>query len=209
MQQPTNEKNAAPAYEAQAPAHPASVPAGAPGMSAGFAPSAYGQQPQMQQVQQGQPREWSTGLCSCGDNCGEFCLSWWCPCMGYSRYKSRLEALQQTGAPLPADDVPNCAAPGVLYLAVHCLSGFGFIFDFMARTDIRKRYNIDGSAFGDCCTACCCIPCVQGQNSRELRREEDAFRARMQAGQYGQGPGPDQTMQMQAQKPMAYPPASA
>lgn len=133
-----------------------------------------------------------------------------------------------------ADEWPaaNCAAPGVLYLAVHCLSGFGFIFDFMARTDIRselrliratclyaasaqltrctaERYNIDGSAFGDCCTACCCIPCVQGQNSRELRREEDAFRARMQAGQYGQGPGPDQTMQMQAQKPMAYPPASA
>jgi hypothetical protein len=36
-------------------------------------------------VGQGQGREWSTGLCDCGSDCGGFCLSCWCPCLSYGR----------------------------------------------------------------------------------------------------------------------------
>ncbi|GAA5885768.1 hypothetical protein JCM3774_001120 [Rhodotorula dairenensis] len=177
-------------------------------------PTAYQQQPQQQQLQHGQPREWSTGLCSCGDNFGEFCVSCWCPCIGYSQYKTRLESLQLNGTAIPPGQAPSCGPPGVLYLAVHCLTGLGFIFDFMARTEIRTRYNISGNAIGDCCAAYCCIPCVQSQHSREIRLEEEAVRA----GQHGQGAYPPQQQQphgppgqapMQPQQPMAYPPTKA
>lgn len=71
---------------------------------------------------------------------------------------------------MPAE---SCGTPGVLYLVVHCLTGFGFIFDFMARGDIRQRYGIKGGALGDCCTACCCMPCTQRQHHRELAVEEE------------------------------------
>ncbi|GAA5982950.1 hypothetical protein JCM10908_006849 [Rhodotorula pacifica] len=162
------------------------------------AATAYNQQPQHAQLGNGQPKEWSTGLCACGDDFGEFCVSCWCPCIGYSRYKTRLESLQQSGMAIPPGEAPACGPPGVMYLAVHCLTGFGFIFDFMARTEIRSRYNIRGNALGDCCTAYCCIPCAQGQHSREIRREEEAVRART----HGQQPQGQPQM-------MAYPPTGA
>lgn len=137
-----------------------------------------------------------------------------------------------------------CGPPGVLYLAVHCLTGFGFIFDLMARTEIRStsrpltlarlqaqsreearpkttgarvlinghsawthtaRYNIRGNALGDCCTAYCCIPCTQGQHSREIRLEEESVRARTHGGPLA---APGQAAPMQPQQPMQYPPPS-
>ena len=60
-----------------------------------------------------------------------------------------------------------------MYLTIHCLAGVGWILDFMARGDLRKRYGIKGSAFGDCCTACWCMPCTQRQHHRELLVEEE------------------------------------
>ncbi|GAA5982948.1 hypothetical protein JCM10908_006848 [Rhodotorula pacifica] len=151
------------------------------------------------------PKEWSTGLCACGgdDDFGEFCVSCWCPCIGYSRYKTRLESLQQSGMAIPRGEAPACGPSGAIYFAVHCLTGLGlgFIFDSMARSEIRTRYNIRGNALGDCCTAWCCIPCTQGQHSREIRREEEAVRARTHGQQVQQ---PQRQPQM-----MAYPPAGA
>ncbi|KAG0660239.1 hypothetical protein C6P46_004693 [Rhodotorula mucilaginosa] len=179
--------------------------AAAPPPAALGQPTAYSQQPQQQQLYNGQPKEWSTGLCSCGGDCGEFCVSCWCPCIGYSKYKTRLESLQLNGTAIPPGEAPACGPPGVLYLAVHCLTGFGFIFDLMARTEIRTRYNIRGNALGDCCTAYCCIPCTQGQHSREIRLEEESVRARTHGGPLA---APGQAAPMQPQQPMQYPPPS-
>lgn len=138
----------------------------------------------------------------------------------------------------------------MLYAAVHCLAGAGFLFDFMARTEIRReleffstsrtsiysavfriltfsppapppvrpdteRYHISGSPPADCCTAWCCIPCVQSQHSREIRREEELVRAEGRghphepiAPAYGLGqpsPAPPQTTQAQVQPQLSQP----
>ncbi|BGP43928.1 hypothetical protein JCM10449v2_007985 [Rhodotorula kratochvilovae] len=144
----------------------------------------------------GQEREWSTGLCACGGDLGGFCLACWCPCITYSQYKMRFDTLRQTGRPLPKEQVESCGTPGILYLAIQCIAGAGFVLDFMARGDIRQRYGIRGSACGDCCTACCCLPCTQRQHHRELRVEEEH-----QWGAPGAQQNHDQ-FQMQGQPPM-------
>ncbi|BGP11858.1 hypothetical protein JCM10049v2_007778 [Rhodotorula toruloides] len=121
----------------------------------------------------GQPRDWSTGVCGCLDgDFGGFCLSCWCPCIVYSQYKSRLDHLKATGRAMPPEQVETFGTPGVLWLALNCCAGFAWILDFMARDEIRKRYNIRGDGITDCLTSCCCLPCAQRQHHRELLVEE-------------------------------------
>ncbi|BGP58542.1 hypothetical protein JCM8202v2_006211 [Rhodotorula sphaerocarpa] len=230
MQPSTSEKGPAPAYQPAPPMQPGGAPAvaaageGVPVPVQGGAPPLASTDFAQQQQGGEQPvqgRDWSTGLFDCGANCDEFCISWWCPCIGFSMYKSRLEALQQTGMALPPGQAPACAPSGVLYAAVHCLAGAGFLFDFMARTEIRQRYHIAGNPPADCCTAWCCIPCVQSQHSREIRREEELVRAEGRGHPHepiapayglGQPSAPPQTTQAQVQsqpsQPMMTPPAA-
>ncbi|GAA5944236.1 hypothetical protein JCM3775_007123 [Rhodotorula graminis] len=164
----------------------------------GAAPMAvHGAPPAHNAAQPGHERPWSTGLCECGNDVPGFCLSCWCPCMAYGQYKERYDHLAQTGRPKPKEQVESCGTPGVLYLVVHCLTGFGFVLDFMARGDIRNRYGIKGGALGDCCTACCCMPCTQRQHHRELAIEE--------VQQWGAVP----QMGAQQSQSQMYPPAPA
>ncbi|GAA6017377.1 hypothetical protein JCM10207_005614 [Rhodosporidiobolus poonsookiae] len=139
---------------------------------------------------QGGEREWSTGLCACGDDVGGFCLSCWCPCISFGQYKQRLDALKNEGRALPKEQVETCGQPGLLFLAINCIAGAGWILDFMARDEIRKRYRIGGGACGDCLKTCCCLPCAQRQHHRELRREEEAQWGAMGGAATGQGQQP-------------------
>ncbi|TNY17377.1 PLAC8 family-domain-containing protein [Rhodotorula diobovata] len=165
-------------HEKSAPVHPAPVyqqPQAAPMMTHEAPPAHNAGAP-------GHERDWSTGLCACKNDCGGFCLAFWCPCIAYGQYKSRFDSLRFTGRPLPKEQVEGCGSAGVLYLTIHCLAGVGWILDFMARGDLRKRYGIKGSAFGDCCTACWCMPCTQRQHHRELLVEEEQQWQAMQSG---------------------------
>ncbi|GJN94256.1 hypothetical protein Rhopal_007330-T1 [Rhodotorula paludigena] len=152
-------------------------PMAAPGMVAD-APPAHNAAPA------GQPREWSTGMCSCGDDVGGFCLACWCPCITYGQYKARFDSLRQTGRALPKEQNETCNTPALLYLAVHCMTSAGWVFDFITRGEIRQRYNIEGGACGDCLRSCCCIP----QHHRELRIEEEQQWGAMQQTQLQQPP---------------------
>lgn len=86
----------------------------------------------------------------------------------------RLESLNQRGVALKKEQIGSFAnsAPGtrpplassltcpvvaetwssptLLYLAVNCFTGFGWVFDMLNREQVRKRYAIKGDALNDC-----------------------------------------------------------
>ncbi|KAF8977114.1 PLAC8 family-domain-containing protein [Cyathus striatus] len=120
-------------------------------------------------------REWSHGLCDCGDDCGTFCLSWFFPCITYSNIKHRYEHLNDKGYPDPEHGGSCCTSDCFFHGCITAFCGAGFIFQMSNRSNIRRRYNIKGGGCGDCCTALCCTPCELTQESLELELEERSF----------------------------------
>ncbi|KAF9254243.1 PLAC8-domain-containing protein [Marasmius fiardii PR-910] len=116
-------------------------------------------------------RDWSVGLCGCGDEdgCGTCFLAWCCPCIVYGKNKKRFAALQSGRR--PDRDVGGCNGDCWLHC---CLTsfGWGWVLQASTRSDIRARYNISGGCCGDCCTALCCTPCELAQEHIELELEE-------------------------------------
>lgn len=97
-------------HEKSAPVHPAPVyqqPQAAPMMTHEAPPAHNAGAP-------GHERDWSTGLCACKNDCGGFCLAFWCPCIAYGQYKSRFDSLRFTGRPLPKEQVGESASERVL-----------------------------------------------------------------------------------------------
>lgn len=118
-----------------------------------------------------QTRPWRHGLCKCHQECGTCCLSFWCPCMVYGRNNSRLSYIKMHNQPHPTGG-DSCGPMSWIFTAVNCTFGVGWILQFMQRSEIRERYLIEGSTFGDFCGACCCMCLQQVQESRELQEEE-------------------------------------
>lgn len=48
-------------------------------------------------------------------------------------------------------------------------TGCGWIYAMMKRTEIRDRFGIPGSAFGDCCTSYWCPCCAVIQQDNEVK----------------------------------------
>ncbi|KAF9254766.1 PLAC8-domain-containing protein [Marasmius fiardii PR-910] len=109
-------------------------------------------------------REWSVGLCGCGDEggCGTCFLAWCCPCIVYGRNKKRFAALQSGKKP---ESVGCCNGDCLLHC---CLSA-------STRPDIRARYNIRGGCCSDCFAVICCTPCELAQEHVELQLEEKSM----------------------------------
>ncbi|KAH8085965.1 PLAC8-domain-containing protein [Cristinia sonorae] len=115
-------------------------------------------------------REWSYGLLGCFGDCGTCITSTFCPCIVYSRNKSRIAHFQQNGTPHPngGEGVGGaCAVYSVL-----CCVGLSWILQIGTRGDVRGRYSIAGGTFGDCLASCCCTPCELTQEHREIELEE-------------------------------------
>ncbi|KZT22704.1 PLAC8-domain-containing protein [Neolentinus lepideus HHB14362 ss-1] len=121
-------------------------------------------------------REWSNGICGCFDSFGTACLAIWCPCIAYSRNKSRVEYLEKKGVAHP-DGGDSCTGDCCCYTTLG-LFGFGWILQMGTRAAVRTRYRIKGGGFGDCCTAWCCTCCELTQESQELELEEQSLTGR-------------------------------
>ncbi|XP_022099524.1 placenta-specific gene 8 protein-like isoform X2 [Acanthaster planci] len=91
----------------------------------------------------GAPREWSTSVCGCCEDCGGCICGWFCfPC--YECY-------------IASKMGENCCTPCCLCNAT-----------LVMRSYLRGRHNIQGSLSGDACTTCWCPSCVLCQISREM-----------------------------------------
>ncbi|KAJ8095556.1 hypothetical protein PM082_023085 [Marasmius tenuissimus] len=123
-------------------------------------------------------RDWSVGLCGCGDEdggCGTCFLAFCCPCIVYGKNKKRFASLQSNQRPDP--DVGSCNGDCWLHCCLTCF-GWGWVLQAASRPDIRGRYNIRGGCCGDCCTAFCCTPCELAQEHIELSLEERSMGVR-------------------------------
>ncbi|TFL02845.1 PLAC8 family-domain-containing protein [Pterulicium gracile] len=122
----------------------------------------------------GDGRDWSSGICSCADG-GACCVSFFCPCITYGKVKHRYEHLHEKGYPDPEHGGGCCSGACWGHCLLTSCFGMGWVLQIFNRTDIRKRYNIKGSGCGDCCMSFWCNPCALSQQSHELELEEQSF----------------------------------
>ncbi|XP_028406683.1 placenta-specific gene 8 protein-like [Dendronephthya gigantea] len=90
------------------------------------------------------PRDWSSGLCACFDDCG-VCMVGLCSCM--------------CGLPIIECQVSG-AAGECCCVGIYC--------PIALRTKIRTRHNIQGGIVGDCCAVFFCHYCAFCQMQREI-----------------------------------------
>ncbi|EEB87457.1 hypothetical protein MPER_15185, partial [Moniliophthora perniciosa FA553] len=111
-------------------------------------------------------RDWSVGLCSCGDEdggCGTCFYAWCCPCIVHGKNKQRFDHLQRNNSPDPEGGSTCSGETGPSNVEGVATDAFQMI----NRTNVRERYGIDGGFCGDCCTALCCTPCELAQERNE------------------------------------------
>ncbi|KAK7358258.1 hypothetical protein VNO77_00184 [Canavalia gladiata] len=101
--------------------------------------------------------DWSTGLCDCFSDCGNCCISWWCPCVTFGRV-----------AEIVDKGSTSCGASGALYTLICCVVGCGCLYSCFYRSKMRDQYGLRGNGCTDCLIHCCCEPCALSQEYREL-----------------------------------------
>ncbi|XP_074558865.1 cell number regulator 10-like [Curcuma longa] len=101
---------------------------------------------------------WSTGLCDCTDDCGNCCMTCWCPCVTFGRI-----------AEIADGGSTSCGASGALYTLIAAVSGCQWIYSWFYRSKLRAQYNLPESPCCDCCVHFCCESCALCQEYRELK----------------------------------------
>ncbi|KAI5925186.1 PLAC8-domain-containing protein [Camillea tinctor] len=106
--------------------------------------------------------DWQNSLCDCTP-CGSCILGFFAPCLLVGRASSRLH---DPNNPSPDYFNGDCLIHGGLTLLTS-----GWIFSMIKRTEIRERFGIPGSGWGDCCTAfwCQCCQVIQSDNEVNSR----------------------------------------
>eukprot|EP01012_Entosiphon_sulcatum_P048118 TRINITY_DN6622_c0_g1_i1.p1 TRINITY_DN6622_c0_g1~~TRINITY_DN6622_c0_g1_i1.p1 ORF type:complete len:135 (+),score=24.49 TRINITY_DN6622_c0_g1_i1:51-455(+) len=111
--------------------------------------------------QQGGPREFDYGLCDCCDDIPQCLLVWTSPCVAFGRTHSIVEH---------GDDsawVTWCC----IYTAVQYFLGLGCILHIMTRSNVRKKYNIEGALWKDILFVWCFGPCALQQITRQTGQQ--------------------------------------
>ncbi|KAI4861169.1 PLAC8-domain-containing protein [Hypoxylon rubiginosum] len=129
----------------------------------------YQSQPPMGQymgptVQGQQGGKWQADLCSCTP-CTSCLLAWCLPCLLLGETSERIRDPSMKTAGMINSD---CTIHGL----ITCFTGCGWIYGMLKRSEIRERYNIEGSGFNDCCVSywCSCCALIQQDNEVKIRQ---------------------------------------
>ncbi|XP_033129912.1 protein PLANT CADMIUM RESISTANCE 2 isoform X1 [Brassica rapa] len=109
----------------------------------------------------GQPQaegEWSTGFCDCFSDCGNCCITCWCPCITFGQVAEIVDQGSTT-----------CGTAGALYTLISFFTGCGCLYSCFYRGKMRAQYNIGGNDCGDCLKHFFCELCALTQQYRELK----------------------------------------
>ena len=68
-----------------------------------------------------------------------------------------------------SSEYQNYAMDAGIYFLICWLSGCECILGMMRRGEIRRKYGLEESPCNDCLVHCCCHPCAQCQESREMK----------------------------------------
>ncbi|XP_072990936.1 protein PLANT CADMIUM RESISTANCE 1-like [Typha latifolia] len=110
------------------------------------------------QVQSPGPQLWSTRLCGCSEDCGNFCMTCCCPCVTFGR----IAEIVDRGS-------TSCCASGTLYGLLECFACFQCVYSCFYRSKLRSQYSLVETPCNDCFVHCCCEPCALSQEYRELK----------------------------------------
>lgn len=108
---------------------------------------------------------WQSSWMDCFADCGICCKTLWCPCLTYQEIRDAMYGGHSPDGNLSA----------LLYVLVCLLTGFEFIFGFLNRADMRKKYGLETQCFccrgacAECCLHFCCHPCAMCQEAREMK----------------------------------------
>ncbi|KAI0971342.1 PLAC8 family-domain-containing protein [Xylaria arbuscula] len=108
--------------------------------------------------------EWQTGICSCGP-CSSCLLGWCLPCILLGQTSDRIR--DPSG-----ETADSCNSDCLIYGAISCFTGCGWIYAMIKRGEIRERYGIRGSGCNDCCVSfwCSCCALIQQDNEVKIRQ---------------------------------------
>ncbi|KAF8389975.1 hypothetical protein HHK36_024495 [Tetracentron sinense] len=110
------------------------------------------------QMQSSHPATWSTGLCDCGSDVGNCCITCWCPCITFGRITEILDKGSSSG-------IANAA----IYSLITTVSACGCLYSCFYRTKLRQQYSLEESPCGDGLVHFCCEGCALCQEYRELK----------------------------------------
>eukprot|EP00742_Colponemidia_sp_Colp-10_P000363 GILJ01000400.1.p1 GENE.GILJ01000400.1~~GILJ01000400.1.p1 ORF type:complete len:179 (+),score=14.77 GILJ01000400.1:98-634(+) len=98
--------------------------------------------------------QWSSGLCSCADDCGTCMCSFCCyPC--------------QFGKNAEQAQIAPCGSRCCMMM-IFAYFGVGLLCACNQRGEIRMKYDIPGNGCTDCCTVVCCPCCAVAQEARHV-----------------------------------------
>ncbi|KAI8957254.1 PLAC8-domain-containing protein [Daldinia sp. FL1419] len=129
--------------------------------------------------------EWQASLCDCSP-CSSCLLAWCLPCLLLGQTSERIRDPSMQTADMMNSD---CMIHGL----ITCFTGCGWIYGMLKRTEIRERYNIQGSGCGDCCVSfwCSCCALIQQDNEVKIRQQNATPIAQAYQSQQGmQMPAP-------------------
>ncbi|PKA47191.1 Protein plant cadmium resistance 2 [Apostasia shenzhenica] len=139
----------------------AAPPVMAPPPSYGYTPSAYYPSPLPPSAPFSAPAHrpvsWSTDLCDCTDDCGNCCMTCFCPCVTFGR----IAEIVDRGS-------TSCGTAGTLYAVLYMLSCCHCLYSCFTRKKMRAQYSLAERPCNDCCVHCCCEFCALCQEYREL-----------------------------------------
>jgi Cys-rich protein (TIGR01571 family) len=103
--------------------------------------------------------EWDTSFFSCLEHCiPNGCMALCLPCISLAQISARLG--------LHSFSLVFC---GTFFLFVIQLWALLPFFIWYLRFEIRSRYRIDGSCWGDCLASCCCGCCTITQMATHVK----------------------------------------
>nr|GEV38409.1 protein plant cadmium resistance 2-like [Tanacetum cinerariifolium] len=150
---------------------------------------AYGQPPMAQYANVVPPQpmvsngKWSTGLCGCGDDVSNCCITCWCPCITFGQ----IAEITDEGAKYTSCGVhgtlytviseitdkgakyTSCGVHGTLYTVIALFTGCQWLYSCMYRSKMRQQYMLMEEPCNDCILHCCCERCALCQEYRELK----------------------------------------
>ncbi|KAH6884982.1 PLAC8 family-domain-containing protein [Thelonectria olida] len=108
-----------------------------------------------------QNKEWSNGLYSCRP-CDSCCLATFLPCILLGKTADRIRDPTMETA-------DTCNTDCMIFCGIQSLTGCGWIYAMMKRSEIRKRFGINGSGTNDCCASYWCSCCTLIQQDNEVK----------------------------------------
>eukprot|EP01028_Stygiella_incarcerata_P000346 TRINITY_DN1038_c0_g1_i2.p1 TRINITY_DN1038_c0_g1~~TRINITY_DN1038_c0_g1_i2.p1 ORF type:complete len:142 (-),score=20.61 TRINITY_DN1038_c0_g1_i2:220-645(-) len=111
---------------------------------------------------------WSSGLCSCMENCGICCMGLFC----YPYQMIKVEkAVHGKDKDFECSDWCCCVCQCALYYGVGfwCLTAY---FDKKNREEIRHKWHFPEDDKQDCLYSYCCCTCANCQNAREIEERK-------------------------------------